>query len=76
MLAARDSVRARSPAVTDPRQQASEKGHRHAGAVRYYELPYGPAFTPIQDTAAFGTCSVTKAAAAAGPRARRSLWEN
>lgn len=27
------------------------------GAVRYYEVPFGPAFTPIQDTSAFGTCS-------------------
>jgi Fibronectin type III domain len=46
------------------------------GAVRYYELPYGPAFTPIQDTAAFGTCGVGRAAAAAGRRARRSSWKN
>jgi hypothetical protein len=27
------------------------------GAVRTYEVPYGPAFAPLQDTAAFGTCS-------------------
>jgi 6-phosphogluconolactonase len=32
------------------------------GAVRFYEVPYGPPFTPIQDTSAFGTCSVRAAA--------------
>jgi len=36
------------------------------GAVRYYEVPFGPAFTPIQDTAAFGTCASAKAAPDAG----------
>ncbi|MBV8201496.1 MAG: hypothetical protein JOZ15_12815 [Acidobacteria bacterium] len=36
------------------------------GAVRYYEVPFGPAFTPIQDTSAFGTCSARAAAAADG----------
>jgi len=34
----------------------------HTGAVRYYEGPFGPPFTPIQDTAAFGTCAFAKAA--------------
>ncbi|HYL04791.1 MAG TPA: beta-propeller fold lactonase family protein [Thermoanaerobaculia bacterium] len=36
------------------------------GAVRYYEVPYGPPFTPIQDTNAFGTCSARAAADADG----------
>ncbi|HXO30334.1 MAG TPA: fibronectin type III domain-containing protein, partial [Thermoanaerobaculia bacterium] len=36
------------------------------GAVRYYEVPFGPPFTPIQDTAAFGTCASAKAAPDAG----------
>jgi 6-phosphogluconolactonase (cycloisomerase 2 family) len=42
------------------------------GAVRYYEVPAGPAFTPIQDTAAIGTCGV-KAAASAGSDAATAL---
>jgi hypothetical protein len=28
----------------------------HSGAQRYYEVPNGPAFQPIQDTAALGNC--------------------
>jgi 6-phosphogluconolactonase (cycloisomerase 2 family) len=35
-------------------------------AVRYYEVRLGPAFTPIQDTAAFGTCAFAKSAPGAG----------
>lgn len=47
------------------------------GAVRYYEVPYGPAFTPIQDTGAFGTCNGkaapdADAAGAAAAALRRS----
>jgi 6-phosphogluconolactonase len=42
------------------------------GAVRYYEGPYGPAFTPLQDTAAFGTCPA-KTATAADTEAARAL---
>ena len=36
------------------------------GAVRYYEVPFGPPFEPIQDTGAFGTCATAKAAPDAG----------
>ena len=45
------------------------------GAVRYYEVPYGPAFTPIQDTAAFGTCGL-KTAANAGADAAAALRQS
>jgi 6-phosphogluconolactonase len=37
------------------------------GAVRYYEVPFGPPFTPIQDTNAFGTCSARAAADEGNP---------
>jgi hypothetical protein len=46
-----------------------------SGAVRYYEVPYGPPFTPLQDTAAFGTCGLAKAAPHAGAGAGPALRE-
>jgi 6-phosphogluconolactonase (cycloisomerase 2 family) len=46
-----------------------------SGAVRYYEVPYGPAFTPIQDTSAFGTCTGA-AAADADPGAALALRQS
>ncbi|HVR07619.1 MAG TPA: beta-propeller fold lactonase family protein [Thermoanaerobaculia bacterium] len=45
------------------------------GAVRYYEVPYGPPFTPIQDTNAFGTCAA-KAAADADEAASEALRQS
>jgi 6-phosphogluconolactonase (cycloisomerase 2 family) len=45
------------------------------GAVRYYEVPFGPPFTPIQDTSAFGTCS-TRAAADADAEAATALRQS
>ncbi len=42
-----------------------------SGAVRYYEIPYGPAFTPIQDTMAFGTCGAAAAPGGADAAALR-----
>jgi 6-phosphogluconolactonase (cycloisomerase 2 family) len=45
----------------------------HTGAVRYYEVPFGPPFTPIQDTAAFGTCAFAKSAPDAGAAATPAL---
>ncbi len=45
------------------------------GAVRYYEVPFGPPFTPIQDTAAFGTCS-TKVAADADAEGAAALRQS
>ncbi|HEY6323436.1 MAG TPA: beta-propeller fold lactonase family protein [Thermoanaerobaculia bacterium] len=43
------------------------------GAVRYYEVPFGPPFTPIQDTSAFGTCASAKAAPDAGAAAMPAM---
>ncbi len=45
----------------------------HTGAVRYYEVPFGPPFTPTQDTSAFGTCGFAKAAPDAGAAAAAAM---
>jgi 6-phosphogluconolactonase (cycloisomerase 2 family) len=45
----------------------------HTGAVRYYEGPSGPPFTPIQDTAAFGTCAFAKSAPDAGAATTKAM---
>jgi hypothetical protein len=45
----------------------------HTGAVRYYEVPFGPPFTPIQDTAAFGTCAFAKSAPDAGAATTKAM---
>jgi 6-phosphogluconolactonase (cycloisomerase 2 family) len=47
----------------------------HTAAVRYYEVPFGPPFTPIQDTAAFGTCALAKAAPDAGAAPTSAMTE-
>jgi 6-phosphogluconolactonase len=47
-----------------------------SGAVRYYEVPYGAPFTPIQDTAAFGTCSFGAVAPDADSATAAVLREN